>query len=156
MRCRFFFCLCLCHSFSFRGRDISVFIPSYKEYYLKNNISDEEADRLKNEKIKIAADKISKKISGELNGMHHSKTTQEKRNSISPRNIAFYERKYPELSHIFLHLSIFRNLWILPRIHLHKPGEFGTMRKDKEGRVATWQSSISNTALWAPAKPLRP
>lgn len=31
--------------------------------------------------------------------MHSSKTSQEKRNSISPRNIAFYERKYPELSH---------------------------------------------------------
>lgn len=70
-----------------------------KEYYLKNNISGEEAERLKTEKIKIAANKISKKVSGELNGMHHSKTTQEQRNSISPRNIAFYERKYPELSH---------------------------------------------------------
>ena len=70
-----------------------------KEYYLKNNISEKEAENLKNEKIKIAANKISKKVSGELNGMHHLKTTQEKRNSISPRNIAFYERKYPELSH---------------------------------------------------------
>ena len=70
-----------------------------KEYYLKNNISEEEAEKLKNEKIKIAANKISKKVSGELNGMHSSKTSQEKRNSISPRNIAFYERKYPELSH---------------------------------------------------------
>ena len=70
-----------------------------KEYYLKNNVSEEEAEKLKNEKIKIAANKISKKVSGELNGMHSSKTSQEKRNSISPRNIAFYERKYPELSH---------------------------------------------------------
>lgn len=70
-----------------------------KEYYLKNNISEEEAEKLKNEKVKIAANKISKKVSGEFNGMHSSKTSQEKRNSISPRNIAFYERKYPELSH---------------------------------------------------------
>lgn len=70
-----------------------------KEYYLKNNVSEEEAEKLKNEKIKIAANKISKKVSGKLNGMHSSKTSQEKRNSISPRNIAFYERKYPELSH---------------------------------------------------------
>ena len=70
-----------------------------KEYYLKNNVSEEEAEKLKNEKIKIAANKISKKVSGEFNGMHSSKTSQEKRNSISPRNIAFYERKYPELSH---------------------------------------------------------
>lgn len=70
-----------------------------KEYYLKNNVSEEEAEKLKNAKVKIAANKISKKISGELNGMHSSKTSQEKRNSISPRNIAFYERKYPELSH---------------------------------------------------------
>ena len=70
-----------------------------KEYYLKNNVSEEEAEKLKNEKVKIAANKISQKISGELNGMHSSKTSQEKRNSISPRNIAFYERKYPELSH---------------------------------------------------------
>lgn len=32
---------------------------------------------------------------------HNSKknSTQERRNSMSPRNIAFYERKYPELSH---------------------------------------------------------
>lgn len=70
-----------------------------KEYYLKDNLSEEDAEKLKNEKIKIAAKKISNKVSGELNGMHHLKTSQEKRNSISPRNIAFYERKYPELSH---------------------------------------------------------
>ena len=30
-----------------------------KEYYLKNNVSEEEAEKLKNEKIKIAANKIS-------------------------------------------------------------------------------------------------
>ena len=70
-----------------------------KEYYLAQGYSEEEGEKLKNEKLKIATEKISKKISGELNGMHRSKTTQEKRNSISPRNIAFYERKYPELSH---------------------------------------------------------
>jgi hypothetical protein len=70
-----------------------------EEYYLTTGISEDEAEKLKNQKIKIAANKISKKVSGELNGMHRSKTTQQKRNSISPRNIAFYERKYPNLSH---------------------------------------------------------
>lgn len=70
-----------------------------KEYYLNKGMSIEEAEILKNEKTKIATDKISKKVSGELNGMHSSKTSQEKRNSISPKRIEFYERKYPELSH---------------------------------------------------------
>ena len=70
-----------------------------KEYYLNKGMSIEEAEILKNEKTKIATDKISKKVSGELNGMHSSKTSQEKRNSISPKRIEFYERKYPESSH---------------------------------------------------------
>lgn len=70
-----------------------------KEYYLANGYSEEDAIMLAKEHSKSAAEKISKKVSGELNGMHSSKTTQEQRNSVSPRNIAFYERKYPELTH---------------------------------------------------------
>lgn len=70
-----------------------------KEYYINKGLSEEEAIKKCNEKIKIAGEKISKKVSGELNGMHSSKTSKEKRNSISPKRIEFYERKYPELSH---------------------------------------------------------
>ena len=36
---------------------------------------------------------------GDKNCNSKKNTSQEKRNSMSPRNIAFYERKYPELSH---------------------------------------------------------
>lgn len=36
---------------------------------------------------------------GEKNCNSKNNSTQEERNSRSPRNIAFYERKYPELSH---------------------------------------------------------
>ena len=36
---------------------------------------------------------------GEKNHNSKQMASQEKRNSMSPRNIAFYERKYPELSH---------------------------------------------------------
>ena len=36
---------------------------------------------------------------GEKNCNSKKNSTQERRNSMSPRNIAFYERKYPELSH---------------------------------------------------------
>ena len=36
---------------------------------------------------------------GDKNHNSRKNSTQEKRNSMSPRNIAFYERKYPELSH---------------------------------------------------------
>lgn len=69
------------------------------EYYEARGLNKKEAQQKRDEKVKIAGDKISKKVSGEGNGMHRSKTTQEKRNGISPRNIAFYKRKYPELSH---------------------------------------------------------
>lgn len=36
---------------------------------------------------------------GEKNHNSKQNSSQEKRNSLSPRNIAFYERKYPDLSH---------------------------------------------------------
>ena len=36
---------------------------------------------------------------GEKNCNHKNNSTQEERNSKSPRNIAFYEKKYPKLSH---------------------------------------------------------
>lgn len=71
------------------------------EYYERNypELSHEEHERMLNEKINNAATKIIAKISGEGNGMHKSKTTDEERRRISPRCIEFYEYKYPELSH---------------------------------------------------------
>lgn len=71
------------------------------EYYIKKypNLTDDERFAIMKEKMHIASKKLSEKSSGKNNGMHSSKTTQEQRNSISPRNIAFYERKYPDLSH---------------------------------------------------------
>ena len=69
------------------------------EYYLKRGYTLEEAKIQRDLNVNKAIDKIRPKISGKNNGMHSSKTSQEKRNSISPKRIEFYERKYPELSH---------------------------------------------------------
>lgn len=69
------------------------------EYYEAKGLSKEQAKIKRDKFVKEIGEKISKKISGEGNGMHRSKTTQEKRNAISPWNIAFYKRKYPNLSH---------------------------------------------------------
>lgn len=69
------------------------------EYYLSRGIPEDEAEKIMKSKIKGAAKKISEKVKGDKNPMHHSRTTQEQRNAISPRNIAFYENKYPDLSH---------------------------------------------------------
>lgn len=71
------------------------------EYYQKRypNLTDEERLELLNNKIKHAGKIISSKVSGELNGMHHSKTTEIQRKQISPKCIEFYENKYPDLSH---------------------------------------------------------
>ena len=71
------------------------------EYYqrLYPNLTYEEHLKMLNEKIHIAGEKISKKVSGELNGMHNSKTTELERKQISPKCIEFYERLYPNLSH---------------------------------------------------------
>lgn len=69
------------------------------EYYLARGYSKEEAIKERDNRVKKMGNKVSEKLMGENNPMHSSKTTQEERNSISPRNIAFYERKYPELSH---------------------------------------------------------
>ena len=70
-----------------------------EEYYIKRGYSIEEAKKLRNERVKNAGLKIGAKISGEGNGMHSSKRSLEERLSNSPRNIAFYEKRYPELSH---------------------------------------------------------
>lgn len=69
------------------------------EYYEAKGFSKEEAQKERDKYVAEVAKKISAKVSGEGNGMHRSKTSQEKRNGISPRNIAFYERLYPDLSH---------------------------------------------------------
>lgn len=69
------------------------------EYYLARGYSKEEAIKERDNRVKKMGNKVSEKLMGENNPMHSSKTTQEERNSISPRNIAFYKRKYPELSH---------------------------------------------------------
>ena len=71
------------------------------EYYqrLYPNSTHEEHLKMLNEKIHSAGEKISKKVSGELNGMHSSKTSELKRKQISPKCIEFYERLYPNLSH---------------------------------------------------------
>lgn len=63
------------------------------------NLTHDEHVILLNEKIKNASKIISSKVSGELNGMHHSKTTELQRKQISPKCIEFYENKYPDLSH---------------------------------------------------------
>lgn len=71
------------------------------EYYQKHypDLTDDERLVLLNNKIKHAGKIISSKVSGELNGMHHHKTTEIQRKQISPKCIEFYEKKYPELSH---------------------------------------------------------
>lgn len=71
------------------------------EFYqrLYPNLTHEEHLKMLNEKIHIAGEKISEKVSGELNGMHNSKTTELERKQISPKCIEFYERLYPNLSH---------------------------------------------------------
>lgn len=71
------------------------------EYYERKypNLSHDEQVNMMNESIKNAGKKISKKVSGSLNGMHSSKTTGLERREISPKCIEFYEKHYPNLSH---------------------------------------------------------
>lgn len=68
------------------------------DFYIEKGMDYDEAKNTRETKVKESAKKISKRVSGELNGMHSSKTTKQQRNSISPRNIEFYKRKYPDLT----------------------------------------------------------
>lgn len=70
-----------------------------EEYYIKRGLSVGEAKEERNKRVKSAGIKIGKKISGEGNGMHSCKRTKEQRLSNSPRNIMFYETRFPELTH---------------------------------------------------------
>lgn len=69
------------------------------EYYTSRHpeLSIEECEKLRQEAIKNYT--RHRDQTGEHNGMHHSRTTKQKRRSISPRCIEFYETKYPELTH---------------------------------------------------------
>ena len=69
------------------------------EYYKVRypNASEEECNKMLADAIKSYTSK--RDMSGENNGMHHSRTTELQRRQISPRCIEFYELRYPDLSH---------------------------------------------------------
>ena len=66
------------------------------EFYLKKypDKTLEECEQLRQEAVKEYTSKRDQ--NGEHNGMHHSKTSVEKRRSVSPRCIEFYLKKYPD------------------------------------------------------------
>ena len=69
-----------------------------KEYFKKKfpNLSEEEREKLRQEKIKDYTSKFN--ISGENNGMHRSKRTEQQLKENSPWAIEFYLKRNPTLS----------------------------------------------------------
>ena len=65
------------------------------EFYQRKypNLSSEEQEKMLKENISKAGKKIGEKVSGEKNGMHKSKASQQKRNENSPFNIEFYKKR---------------------------------------------------------------